>query len=435
MTRFTGGQQPHSQPNFAFPASPPLTVSPHPPSNNTSPFIHNNDYRPYSPFSPFQSPLVSLDSNFSGEQTDSGYNTEQKQRCPHPDCGKVFKDLKAHMLTHQIERPEKCPIKTCDYHVKGFAKMSVPSYLASPIGVILTSKPCRYDKNRHTLTHYKGTMVCGFCPGSGTASERAFNRADVFKRHLTAVHGVDQTPPNSRKRALSNLGGGSTNKKLTDYAHDATGKCSTCPHIFTNAQDFYEHLDDCVLRVVQQGVPPDDRESPAEAHDTLEELRLPTPATKTTADEDSDDDMDEEMVDDDPTTRTDLKPSIPPTNQCKGNPPNGVQKSRGLTPSRGGVSLPTNTRKGKKRRDYSSSWGDKGQITMKKRVIAVFEGERRLTKDDMILSTEHEVRVKLADGKSYVTNLDVQTTKRVEGFLGASTEEKGSGELPDEGRN
>ena len=42
-----------------------------------------------------------------------------------------------------------------------------------------------------------------------------------------------------------------------------------------------------------------------------------------------------------------------------------------------------------------------------------------------MLSTEHEVRVKLSDGKAYVTDLDVQTLKRAEGFLGATDEEKG----------
>ena len=135
------------------------------------------------------------------------------------------------MLTHQLERPEKCPIVTCEYHQKGFAR--------------------KYDKNRHTLTHYRGTMVCGFCPGSGSAAEKSFNRADVFKRHLTTVHGVEQTPPNSRKR-VPHTG---TSKKLLSYSPDATGKCSTCSDTFSNAQDFYEHLDDCVLRIVRQEEP------------------------------------------------------------------------------------------------------------------------------------------------------------------------------------
>ena len=62
---------------------------------------------------------------------------------------------------------------------------------------------------------------------------------------------------------------------------------------------------------------------------------------------------------------------------------------------------------------------------MKKRVLAVFDGPRRLAKDDMMLSTEHEVRVKLPDGKSYVTDLDIQTLRRAEAFLDATDEEKG----------
>lgn len=152
-----------------------------------------------------------------------------KGLCPLPECGRVFKDLKAHMLTHQNERPEKCPITTCEYHLKGFAR--------------------KYDKNRHTLTHYKGTMVCGFCPGSGSAAEKSFNRADVFKRHLTSVHGVEQNPPNSRKKSPSGR------KGYNAAQQNLAGTCSTCSVTFANAQEFYEHLDDCVLRVVQQTDP------------------------------------------------------------------------------------------------------------------------------------------------------------------------------------
>ena len=94
-------------------------------------------------------------------------------------------------------------------------------------------------------------MVCGFCPGSGSSSEKSFNRADVFKRHLTSVHGVEQTPPNSRKKSP----GSTSTKQASTKAHDVTGKCSTCSTTFNNAQDFYEHLDDCVLRIVQQEEP------------------------------------------------------------------------------------------------------------------------------------------------------------------------------------
>ena len=153
-----------------------------------------------------------------------------RNRCPHPECGRVFKDLAAHMLTHMEERPEKCPIDTCEYHVKGFAR--------------------KYDKNRHALTHYKGTMVCPFCHGAGTAYEKAFNRADVFKRHLTAVHNVEQTPPNSKKGSATTGGHRATATAEGEEGGRGSATCSICRSQFLTAQEFYEHLDDCVLNVI-----------------------------------------------------------------------------------------------------------------------------------------------------------------------------------------
>ena len=155
----------------------------------------------------------------------TGSSSAVRNRCPHPECGRVFKDLAAHMLTHMEERPEKCPIEACEYHIKGFAR--------------------KYDKNRHALTHYKGTMVCPFCAGAGTAYEKAFNRADVFKRHLTAVHNVEQTPPNSRKLIITGVA----------RSGGLGAKCSICQGQFATAQEFYEHLDDCVLNVIVPSAP------------------------------------------------------------------------------------------------------------------------------------------------------------------------------------
>lgn len=406
-----------SQQTGPYPGSPGLSPSPQLRNDSQSPFLQHGNYPQH--FSPFPPPvearqqrrpsLVSYNSNYSGEQSYSGDESRERSRCPHPDCGKVFKDLKAHMLTHMTERPEKCPITTCDYHTKGFAR--------------------KYDKNRHTLTHYKGTMVCGFCPGSGSAAEKSFNRADVFKRHLTAVHGVEQTPPNSRKKAGA---AGATTKKLSGYAPDATGKCSTCSATFSNAQDFYEHLDDCVLRIVQQEDPAEainaqrlaEVENDQEVHSTLEKNNLPT--TTMTASFDTEDDEMAEEEEEFLKSNGVKTSSTSPSKKSKGNPANGVQKSRGLTHSRGGFPLPNIRRGRKNRRDYPSSWGfDKGQMTMKKRVVAVFDGPRRLAKDDMMLSTDHEVRIPLSDGKSYVTDLDVQTMKRAQGFLNATDGEKG----------
>lgn len=160
-----------------------------------------------------------------------------RNRCPHPQCGRVFKDLAAHMLTHMEERPEKCPIESCEYHIKGFAR--------------------KYDKNRHALTHYKGTMVCPFCPGPGTAYEKAFNRADVFKRHLTAVHNVEQTPPNSRKQTGPNSATSTASREQGECSQGGpSAKCSICHCHFATAQEFYEHLDDCVLNVIVPSTTP-----------------------------------------------------------------------------------------------------------------------------------------------------------------------------------
>lgn len=202
---------------------------------SASPFL-NDRFQPYPVFNgQRRQSNASLHSQHSGtsRKSASSYElddeTREKGLCPLPECGRVFKDLKAHMLTHQNERPEKCPITTCEYHLKGFAR--------------------KYDKNRHTLTHYKGTMVCGFCPGSGSAAEKSFNRADVFKRHLTSVHGVEQNPPNSRKKSPTGR------KPYSGSQQEMAGTCSTCSITFANAQEFYEHLDDCVLRVVQQADP------------------------------------------------------------------------------------------------------------------------------------------------------------------------------------
>ncbi|KAH8905577.1 hypothetical protein BR93DRAFT_854162, partial [Coniochaeta sp. PMI_546] len=179
--------------------------------------------------------------NATGSPSTLGPTAGNRNRCPYPDCGRVFKDLAAHMLTHMEERPEKCPIETCEYHTKGFAR--------------------KYDKNRHALTHYKGTMVCPFCPGAGTAYEKAFNRADVFKRHLTAVHNVEQTPPNQRKTVVVTGPGGTIAAKAGGTGADVApegkngARCSICHAQFATAQEFYEHLDDCVLSVVVPGTP------------------------------------------------------------------------------------------------------------------------------------------------------------------------------------
>lgn len=63
---------------------------------------------------------------------------------------------------------------------------------------------------------------------------------------------------------------------------------------------------------------------------------------------------------------------------------------------------------------------------MRKRVLCVFDGPRRLWKDDMMLDAAHEVRVPLsADGRAWTTDLDILTLQRADAVLDATEEEKG----------
>jgi hypothetical protein len=96
----------------------------------------------------------------------------------------------------------------------------------------------------------------------------------------------------------------------------------------------------------------------------------------------------------------------------------------GLTFSKGGVAITGSGRK--KRKNYPVSWGcPTDKMKMKKRVLCVYDGPRRLWKDDMMLDQEFEVRMKLPDGKFYVTDLDVQTLNRADALHNATPEEKG----------
>lgn len=108
-------------------------------------------------------------------------------------------------VTIPKERPEKCPVPTCAYYAKGFVRKS--------------------DMKRHIFTHYRRTLICSFC-----SEQRLFRRMDLFKRHLHAVHCLDQTPPNARSE----------------------GTCSECSVVYNSAKLFSLHLDGCVLRAISR---------------------------------------------------------------------------------------------------------------------------------------------------------------------------------------
>lgn len=95
-----------------------------------------------------------------------------------------------------------------------------------------------------------------------------------------------------------------------------------------------------------------------------------------------------------------------------------------MTASKGCVPLVAKGRR--RRKHYPVSWGcSKDQMKMKKRVLCVYDGPRRLWKDDMMLDNDFEVRMRLGDGESYVTDLDVETVKRAEALHDMTEEDKG----------
>ncbi|KAK3720133.1 hypothetical protein LTR37_003957 [Vermiconidia calcicola] len=401
-------------------------------SGSASPYMRTQSFHPYPALNGMRRPSMS---SMHSRHSQGSHSSEDSNKglCPIATCGRHVKDLKAHMLTHQNERPEKCPIPTCEYHTKGFAR--------------------KYDKNRHTLTHYKGTMVCGFCPGSGSAAEKSFNRADVFKRHLTSVHGVEQTPPNARRKSPTVAG----SKKPS--GREVSGICSTCGITFGSAQEFYEHLDDCVLRIVQQAEPSeaineklltsvaDDQQ----VQETMERNMLPigvdynAPISLDEDDEaEEEEDVEEEDADDGTYGTRSAKSGkgairsrktgqhVRGGNHVTSGGAIGKPTKKGLTYSKGGVPLsgPVSGKGSKRRKNYPLSWGAApDKMRMKKRVLCVYDGQRRLWKDDMMLDAEHEVRIPLNDGtgnsRAWVTDLDVQTLRRAEGVLNMTEEEKG----------
>jgi hypothetical protein len=103
----------------------------------------------------------------------------------------------------------------------------------------------------------------------------------------------------------------------------------------------------------------------------------------------------------------------------------GVRGPRaGLTFSKRGVAIIGSGRK--KRKNYPVSWGcSTDKMKMKKRVLCVYDGPRRLWKDDLMLDQDFEVRMKQEDGKSYITDLDIQTLERQKALHNATPEERG----------
>lgn len=271
--------------------------------------------------------------------------------CPNPNCGKVFKDLKAHLLTHSKERPEKCPIITCEYHVRGFCR--------------------KYDKQRHTLTHFKGTLVCNFCPGKGTPAAKIFQRADVFKRHLVSVHGAEnsQSPPSrksSRPKSIIPCIESSECHWPGSY-----GSCSNCSVIFANVQLFYYHLDECVISSVLR-----------HASNSSADVPVKRQAENFKAEMDS------------------------AEKYCVSNTVHEVTKKDEI------MNKPEVINEGeeygrKRRSDHPQSSGNpRDTMKMKKHVMCAFDGNRQLWKDEAFFAADLQANIPWSRMESYAKDLD-----------------------------
>ncbi|KAF8539591.1 hypothetical protein BDD12DRAFT_648487, partial [Trichophaea hybrida] len=322
-----------------------------------------------------------------GHCTGNNSNNGKETLCS--ECNRCFRDLRAHQLTHQLERPEKCPIATCEYSKKGFAR--------------------KYDCQRHTLTHYKGTMVCGFCPGSGSAMEKSFNRADVFKRHLMAVHNVEQTAPNGRQKKTAKGKGIHAGDFTNDYL---SGKCSTCDITFATAQQFYEHLDDCVLSKVVEKEPAASANERNLAQVKLEDIDDAYSGSREDEEDEEDEELGdvEEMEDDEDKDET---YTGTPSRKTKtgGRVPSTRSKSKTL--KRSGSS---NIKRRRKKKNFPVSWGAQPeQMVTKRRCLTVYDGPNLLCKDEMMMSAEWEVRAQLGD--AMLSDLDFWVVRRADAFL------------------
>lgn len=72
-------------------------------------------------------------------------------------------------------------------------------------------------------------------------------------------------------------------------------------------------------------------------------------------------------------------------------------------------------RRGKKKKDYPAAWGEPADnMTLKKRVLRVYDGPNELLKEDVTFNTAYEVRMQVGNGKDHVSALDVESVNRAE---------------------
>ena len=95
-----------------------------------------------------------------------------------------------------------CIEPSCEYFSKGF--------------------PSKVHRDRHVVSHYDRVMICGFCSVNISLGLRSFASVDALRFHIIFNH--------------------------TREADSATSACTTCKWNNWSPEGFCYHIEDCVLR-------------------------------------------------------------------------------------------------------------------------------------------------------------------------------------------
>lgn len=295
-----------------------------------------------------------------------------------PNCGRMVSDMQKHLITHEAVRPMKCPLKSCEYHEKGFARL--------------------YDRDRHIATHYRAYFACHFCNTETELPPVFFNRVECIKTHLVKEHGVISSKIHA-KRFAKRL---QPTKEHLQFSDECLGPASVCPVCFRgfeNAQEYHDHFEDCIPVQIETLGGVDDANI---LNLSLVEADIVGP--KNTKDKNWKHARDEEER----------------------------QKPRfGLTYSIGGMSRHFASQSATRPKsvlpsheDYPAAWEqlESGETDWKKRVLCVYDGQRRLLKDDMKVHLEYDLE---RDLKMEHRMLTYHTFRRANAFHLATEEERG----------
>lgn len=340
---------------------------------------------------------------------------QEKSLYPCSQCGKSFRDLRSHMLTHQTDRPHKCPISTCQFHLRGFAR--------------------KYDQVRHTICHFRGFIVCEFCPGANSPDEISFHRIDILKKHLIQVHHVKPTkkykkvpPPPAVTyspdgvRVIGDEGDDMIIRSTSSANRNA--RCSICANLFHQPQHWYDHLEDCIMSTILQDVPSNQvntfhllsvaNDSKVEETLHLHHIKVNQGLQRLIP-----------TICDEARQRSQLRQEMKDNIEQHGAvhqqvEEGGFEQEESEQKKVRGASIPKGGRRRRGSRTdeyYPQDWGVSPEyLNLKRRALYVHDGPHRIWKDDLSLYTSLEVRLPLGNhaAHDYVTDLDIQTIHTAE---------------------